>query len=330
MISIDSVATPNANVIGSVLICLLILLLWQQRARGLSTMTGPKGYPLIGIGLSLPPRAPKLFREWALEYGEVFKLRVGWYNWVVINSPEAFKEILDKQVSACLSRQSSQTLLKKFTNHNLNSGLHCKYQSISTSSKTPSPIGNDLVAGNMRMFTMPYGPKWRTYRALTHQLLSPKMTLTFVPSQEFEVKQFLYELACNNSNLSDFYQHVRRLSFSIIMTSAYGRRIDSWDHEDVRSAGETSQLLGRITRPGAFIEDDIPPLANLPHWMQPSRKTAMRHAETLLKAKMRAWNQLKRDNGMGKAAPSFGKDLMDGGYKLHGLCEEDGAWIVGG
>lgn len=31
-------------------------------------------------------------------YGEVFKLRVGWYNWVVINDPQAFRDILDKQV----------------------------------------------------------------------------------------------------------------------------------------------------------------------------------------------------------------------------------------
>lgn len=37
-----------------------------------------------------------------MKYGEVFKLRVGWFNWVVINSPEAMKEILDKQVSMAL------------------------------------------------------------------------------------------------------------------------------------------------------------------------------------------------------------------------------------
>ena len=71
---------------------------WLRRERRLDAMPGPGGYPLVGIGISLPPNATQRLRQWASSYGEVFKLRVGWYNWVVINSPEAFKEILDKQV----------------------------------------------------------------------------------------------------------------------------------------------------------------------------------------------------------------------------------------
>ena len=92
--------TPGANIalVGISLICVLALLDWWQQSRVLATMPGPKGYPFVGIGLGMPPRAPEVFRQWAREFGEVFKIRIGWYNWVVINSPEAFKEILDKQV----------------------------------------------------------------------------------------------------------------------------------------------------------------------------------------------------------------------------------------
>jgi Cytochrome P450 len=84
--------------VGSFFLAVVLLLLWLQQDRRLNSMSGPKGFPLIGIGLGLPPRAQHVFREWALEYGEIFKLRIGWYNWVVINSPEAMKEIFDKQV----------------------------------------------------------------------------------------------------------------------------------------------------------------------------------------------------------------------------------------
>ena len=73
---------------------------WLRRDRRLDKLPGPRGYPLIGIGISLPPKAPARLREWASMYGEVFTMRVGWYNWVVINSPQAFREILDKQVNA--------------------------------------------------------------------------------------------------------------------------------------------------------------------------------------------------------------------------------------
>jgi len=279
----------------------LTALQWSRRQQKgtLATMPGPGGNPFTGIGLSMPPRAPEVFRQWAREYGEVFKVRIGWYDWVVVNSPEAFREIFDKQ-------------------------------SISTSSKIPAPIGHDLVTGNLRMFTMSYGPKWRAHRTIMHQLLAPKATLSFVPSQEFEVKQFIYQLAFENDDYGAFYQHVRRLSFSIVMTSTYGRRIGSWDHPDVKAAGETSALLGRITRPGAFPEDDLPLLAMLPKWLQPSRKAAKGYADIILRGKMRSWNQLKAEHAAGRAPPSFGRTLLESDYAAKGLTDEDCAWIVGG
>lgn len=74
------------------------LVAWLRRDTRLSKMPGPKGYPLIGIGLSLPAKAHVSLREWATSYGEVFRLRVGMYNWVIINSPQAMHDILNKQV----------------------------------------------------------------------------------------------------------------------------------------------------------------------------------------------------------------------------------------
>jgi hypothetical protein len=66
---------------------------WWKRDRRLDSIDGPKG-----MFLSLPPRTTHVFRSWAQDYGELFKIRVGWYNWVVINSPQAMREIFDKQV----------------------------------------------------------------------------------------------------------------------------------------------------------------------------------------------------------------------------------------
>lgn len=165
---------------------------------------------------------------------------------------------------------------------------------------------------------------------MMHRLLAPKMTLTFVPSQEFEVKQFLYQLALDNDDQSRFLQHVRRLSFSIVMTSTYGRRVPSGDHEDLRMAAESSALLGRISRPGVFPEDDLPPLALLPKWLQPSRQKALDYYPIVLRGKMRLWDRLKEEYQTGKAPPSFGRSLIESDYKSQGLTDEDAAWIVGG
>ncbi|KAI0017595.1 putative O-methylsterigmatocystin oxidoreductase [Xylariomycetidae sp. FL0641] len=264
-------------------------------------MPGPKGYPLIGIGTSLPPKPHFKMREWAAQYGEVFKLRVGWYNWVVINSPQAMHEILNRQ-------------------------------SASTSSKMPAPMGDAVVTGGMRMFTLPYGAKWRAYRTISHQLLSATMTTTFIPTQEYEAKQLLFDLATDNGTQRDFLMHVRRFAFSIIMTSTYGVRVKSWDNEDVHYALESARVLGQITKAGAFVVDELPILARLPACLQPGRKRAEAYAKPLLDAKMILWRRLQGQVAAGKAPACYARELLENsdGWRAQGLTDEDAAWIAGG
>ena len=188
----------------------------------------------------------------------------------------------------------------------------------------------ELVVGGMRMLTMPYGPKWRAYRTLVHNLLTPKMVETFVPVQTLEIKQLMYDFAFNNSNNAAFYGHLRRALFSIMMTAVYGRRIDRADHEDIRYSEQSGTLLGKLGKAGTFIEDEIPPLAKLPAWMQPSRKKALEHAEWVLWVKMRMWNALQEEFDGGAAPPCYGADIMRSDYASQGLVREDCAWIAGG
>ena len=77
-----------------------LILLWLKKDSRLNTIDGPRGWPIIGIGFELPPKSPEVFKNWARQYGEIFKLRVGMNNWVVVNTPEGVKEIFDKQVSS--------------------------------------------------------------------------------------------------------------------------------------------------------------------------------------------------------------------------------------
>jgi hypothetical protein len=190
----------------------------------------------------------------------------------------------------------------------------------------------------MRMFTMPYSPKWRTYRTIIHQLLSPKMTRSFIPSQEFEVKQLLYDLSihCLSDNSTqiqgsaDFYDHVRRFAYSIIMVSTYGRRPDSTEHADMQAAAKSLKVLNKISRNGQFIEDEIPFLTKLPKWMWPSRRKALQFAAPVLAAKMRLWDRLKGEVEAEKAPTCFAKELMLSDYTAQGLVDHDAAWICGG
>lgn len=284
-----------------VLGALLAFVTWARRDRRLDNMPGPQSWPLIGIGLGLPRRPIFTMHEWALEHGEVFKLRVGWYNWVVLNSPQAVRDILDKQ-------------------------------SLQTASKQPAPLADDIVVGGMRQFTMPYGAKWRAYRTISHQVLSTTMTATFIPSQEFETKQLLYDIAFANQNQRDFYLHVRRFTFSVLMTATYGRRVDSWQHEDVKQAMSSTHILGKVSKPGSFLVDELPFLTKLPTFLQPGRARAESYAKPLLDAKLRLWRRLEKQYKAGRAPMCFGLQMLenDSSWRGAGLLDEDAAWNVSG
>ncbi|GAB1312812.1 O-methylsterigmatocystin oxidoreductase [Madurella fahalii] len=275
---------------------------WLHRDRRLDKIPGPRGrYPFIGVGYKLPPKAPILFRKWAQEYGDVFKIRVGWYNWVVINSPEAIREILEKQA-------------------------------LVTSSKPPSPMGHDIVTGGNRMPTMSYGPRWRALRTMVRQITTVPMTASFIPSQEFEAKQLLFDLAHDNANQRNFYQHMRRFAFSIIMTNTFGTRVKSWDHPDAQNAVKSQAILRATSRPGAFLADEFPPLARLPRWLQPGRRAAERAAEQVLDIKMALWRRLAREVEAGTAPHCYARDIYAGreAWYAQGLTEEQLAWVSTG
>lgn len=184
--------------------CLLFLLSIVYSAikattapKGLRRVPGPRGLPLIGNTLQLGPQPQKQLKRWAAEYGELVQVQMGWENWVFLNSPAAVKEILDRQ-------------------------------SAITSGRPPMPVGSDLISGGMRFLLMGYSPTWRKLRTIVHKLLTPKVSNTFMPSQEFEAKQLVHDLLTDNKNEESFYMHVRRYTISVVMTSTYGRRVPIW------------------------------------------------------------------------------------------------------
>lgn len=285
----------------TVLSVTIAIVSWLQRDRRLDAIPGPKGYPLIGVALQLTPNTAAIFRNWAIQYGEIFKIRVGLYTWVVINSPEAVREILEKQA-------------------------------VSTSSKAPSPMSHDTITGGNRMPTMPYGPQWRVLRTMVRQLTTVPMTNTFVPSQEFEAKQLLFDLANDNKNQNEFYQHMRRFAFSIIMTNTFGIRVKNWDHPDVKGAVRTQEILRKSMRPGAFIVDELPLLTYLPKWLWPGRKNAEKAANEILDIKLGLWRRLEKQVEAGDAPHCYTREVLENkkSWYAQGLTEHNLAWLTTG
>ncbi|RMZ77745.1 hypothetical protein DV737_g4194, partial [Chaetothyriales sp. CBS 132003] len=193
-------------------------------------------------------------------------------------------------------------------------------------------MGHDIVTGGKRMPTMPYGPHWRAQRSVVRQVTTVPITATFVPSQEFEAKQLLFDLATDNENERNFYQHMRRYAFSIIMTNTFGTRVKNWEHPDAQNAVRSQAILRRTSKPGAFLIDEIPPLARLPKWLQPGRKEAQNAAKEVLDIKIGLWHRLEKQFEAGTAPHCFAKGIIENKelWYSQGLKKEDLAWVAGG
>lgn len=181
----------------------------QHIPKGLSAAPGPKPLPLIGNAHQLGPYPHRQIQRWAQEYGEIYKIRLGWNDWYMLCSPSAVKEVLDRQ-------------------------------SAHSSSRAPAPVASDALSGGMRFLFMEYGNEWRRLRSVSHKLLTPAASALFKPSQEWEGRLMLEEIlsGADMEGLKGWgkreegsevgYMAVRRYTVSVIMTSTYGRRIPEW------------------------------------------------------------------------------------------------------
>jgi hypothetical protein len=64
----------------------------RKPPKGLRLVPGPIGLPFIGHTLDVPRSRPeKKFLEWAKEYGELYRVQIGWNEWIFVNSDVAAK-----------------------------------------------------------------------------------------------------------------------------------------------------------------------------------------------------------------------------------------------
>lgn len=85
------------------------------------TIPGPDDCRIIQVRWSLPRNPRTVMSEWATTYGELFKLRVGFYDYVVINSPEAFQEIFVKQAWRPFTMHHLQETMTEMLTMNMSS-----------------------------------------------------------------------------------------------------------------------------------------------------------------------------------------------------------------
>ena len=260
---------------------------------------GPPGLPFVGSFFEMGDADTFRYKvqKWAEQYGEIFYTKMGGSDYIYLSSPRAVKELMDKR-----------------------SAIY--------SSRPPAPLAGDVASAGRRQLFMPYGPSYRVVRRIAHSLLNINVSTSYQPVQDLESKQLMYDLLHDPSN---FYDHNRRYSASVILTVAYGHRAPDWNAPLVKNIYKVVNNLQLFSTPGMFLVDSFPSLQHFPQWMFGNWRTfgkkCFEHDSPIY---LKLWRDMKQEVDEGRANPSFAKDFYLSDPEKQGLDELQAAYQTGG
>ncbi|KAI5896382.1 cytochrome P450 [Schizophyllum commune H4-8] len=275
----------------------LVYLLRAARSTPRSRLPpGPPTVPILGNLLQTSSSRMHLrFTEWAKKYNsDIITVMLGPAPAIVLSSARAVREVLDKQ-------------------------------SGSTSDRPPLDI-NMVVTGDLDIVLARYTERWRRIRKAEHLLLSTTTVQKFIPIQEAESAQLLYEFS---TAPKEFYHHLERYAASTVLSITYGKRSVRYESSVAEEFTRDFNRWLTLMEPGNHPPVDIFPfLQRLPEFMAPW-KTEAREVRRLQRGLfMRLLEECEERVTTGGNTPFYMADIIRSKESL-GLDREQLAYLGG-
>ncbi|KAK7678431.1 hypothetical protein QCA50_018491 [Cerrena zonata] len=258
-------------------ICYLLLRL----TRSSRLPPGQRGYPVIGNILDIPATQQwKTFSEWTKIYGDVMCLKLPMHHVIVLGSPQAVSDLMEKRSDIYSDR--------------------------------PISIMDELIGWDWAFAAMRYSLKWRAYRKAFHQHFNQNEVHTFQPIQLRECRAFLGRML-GSSESESLGQHIRQINTAIILKIAYDMDITDVNDEYVRLAQEATLGFSMAHGLGATWVDLFPVLRHLPNWMPGMKFKKMADYYRSISWKMvhAPFGKVKQDINEEKATSSLAHKLLE-------------------
>ncbi|KAL1975130.1 hypothetical protein VTN31DRAFT_3522 [Thermomyces dupontii] len=287
------IACTAALIISGLWLCRIVFT--QLVGNGeLPLPPGPRGLPIIGNLHQAPKHNPWVaYRNWSRKYGPLMSLKNGNNIMIIVTSYDIVRNFLEKH-NAIFSSRPQLALLNRLTKGLSTAGL-------------------------------PYGPRWKTHRALRTAVLKPSMTVRYREIQDVESRQLLHELLTT----TDISKSLRRTAASVFLAVAYGERLDR-ETPELQDLENVIRHIARVTEAcfqgTAMLAEFFPILRYLPGNSKWKREADMLHEHlTQLYVKklqtaleLPAWNWIK-EYSMRKE--SKGMDIIELAHTVGSIYE---------
>lgn len=141
------------------------------------------------------------------------------------------------------------------------------------SSRPDNYLGGDLICPNeIHILLAQYGPAWRALRKSVQGLLNVTSVDALCPVQMAEATQTMCQLL---DDPAGYYDHIRRYSTAVILSSVFGQRGDSFHSPKVQALYHAQDRFTALLEPGATPPvDAFPILKAIPEFLSPWKKEA--------------------------------------------------------
>ncbi|KZT25427.1 cytochrome P450 [Neolentinus lepideus HHB14362 ss-1] len=218
---------------------------------------GPKGVPFFGNLFQVPVLRPyPKFREWSRQYGEIFHLKLGPQDVVVLNTADAADELFVKRSNYYSSRAAPH-------------------------------VAHDIMSAGQRMVFLPYDKEWKTARKSLQGTIGPNPSKKLRPQQDLESRVLLYDLLLHGDKSvtqpqvegpngevpeNHWFSVIRRYTTSIVMTVMYGKRVHRITNNPyLHKIYDVLANFTHVGQPGNYLADAFPILRKLPDILAPWR-----------------------------------------------------------
>ncbi|KAJ7766403.1 cytochrome P450 [Mycena maculata] len=204
-----------------------------RRRRGLPP--GPRTVPLFGNALLLADGKDLHLKltDLARSYGDIFSLEIMTMTMIVLSSPTAIKEVVDKHGWAASSRPGN------YIAEICGSG------------------------GDVDLVFAADSPRLQNIRRVVARFFSPQNSLRYVPAETAESTVLLNDLITQPAAFSD---SIRRYTHSLAKIMAYGQRAPSFHSEEVQEFYTTLDQLLHALGFGTYPPFDLIPALK---WIPP-------------------------------------------------------------